>query len=107
MQLSFELEYHGWLDIKAAAQENEFLIPATFMSDVIYDCIQRVSSLIEGASGTVIVIQAEPGEYRIRIKRIEGSCTFEIYEFEDNNFCSEEIEQGNRVSYGRKPFVMQ
>lgn len=96
MQLSFELEYHGWLDIKITDKESEFLIPASFMSDVIYDSIQRISSLIEGAAETVIVIQTEPGECRVRIKRIGTSCTFEIFEFEDN-FCTEEIEKGTNV----------
>jgi len=28
---------------------------------------------------------------------MEANCTFEIFEFEDENFCSEEIEKGNRL----------
>lgn len=75
---------------------SSYLISASYLTDAIYDIIQRVSSLITNASETVIVIQSEPNECRIRMKRNDLDCTFEIFEFEDN-FSSDEIDNGTCV----------
>lgn len=96
MQISFTLEYHGWLDIEVTDMSGNYIIPASFMTDVIYDIIQRVSSLLYGAPETVIVIQTEPNECRIRIQRIDSDCIFEIFEFNDN-FNKDEIDKGSCV----------
>ncbi len=93
MELSFTLEYYGWLDIEVTDETGHYLIPASFLTDVICEIIQNVSSLIEGTSETIIVIQTEPNESRIRIQRGDAVCTFEILEFDDN-FCLDEIDKG-------------
>jgi hypothetical protein len=98
MQILFNLEYHGWLDIKVTNETNEYLIPSSFFTDVIYDIIQRISSLIEGAPEVIIVIQTEPNENRIRIQRDGLNCTFEILEFDDN-FNTDEIDKGVSVFF--------
>lgn len=96
MQISFNLEYHGWLDIKVTNETNEYLIPSSFLTDVVYDIIQRLSSLIEGAPEIIIVIQTEPNENRIRIQRDGFNCTFEVLEFDDN-FNTDKIDKGISV----------
>jgi hypothetical protein len=96
MKISLNLEYSGWLDIKLESNNEEFLIPASSLTDVIDDITKRVASLVEGANETVIIIQTEPGEYRIRIIQNDTHCTFEVLEFDDN-FCSDDIDKGIHV----------
>jgi len=96
MQISLALEYHGWLDIHVSDHAVDYLIPASFLTDVIYDLLQRLSSLMEGAAETIIVIQTEPHECRIRIQRTGVNCKFEIFEFEDN-FNQDDLVQGTAV----------
>ncbi len=96
MEIILDLEEHGWLDvIISTKQGNEIHIPVSFLSDAVYDIASRMSVLDTNYTDITIVLQTEPGEYRLRItKKSEKSCLFEVFEMDDN-FSSEYTHEGN------------
>ncbi|NOU70705.1 hypothetical protein GC098_04545 [Paenibacillus sp. LMG 31458] len=90
------IEYRGWIDIRLSENQHEFTIEGSFLSDVIHDIANRISTLTEGANEVIIRVQAEPGEYRILIINSGDNCLVEVYGF-DNNFSSDDLTQGNIV----------
>jgi hypothetical protein len=90
------IELHGWIDIKLWESQKEITIEGSFLSDVIHDIANRISTLTEGANEVIIRIQAEPGEYRILIINCGDNCLVEVYKFDDN-FSTDDFAQGEIV----------
>lgn len=93
MNISFHLEYQGWVDISFQNEENELLIPGSFLTDFINDLMNQISTLAEGSNEALITVQTEPGEYRIQIIRENYDCRLTVYEYDDN-FSIDNLEEG-------------
>lgn len=96
MDIEFNLQEHGWLDISIFEKEKELHIPASYISDSIREMIISLSIFLEGKQDIIFKFQAEPGEYRFSLKASDKISLFEVYEFKDT-FCKDNLELGQCI----------
>lgn len=94
LEIEFNLQEHGWLDIFVFEKEQELHIPVSYLSDSIREMIVSLSIFLEKNQDIIFKFQTEPGEYRFKLSAVdEQICLFEIYEFKDS-FSKDELEEG-------------
>ena len=98
MELSLNLEEHGWLDIVVTTKERqEIEISASFLYDCLDDMAGKTAALAEGAVEAIATVQTEPGEYRFRFIRLDADrCRVQLFKMGDN-FSSKAIKEGRRL----------
>jgi hypothetical protein len=96
LKLTFDLEYHGWLNILIENEAEVIEIPASFLSDSIGDLTSSLAAFAEGAKEVIVRFQTEPGEYRFRFFELGNLSGLEIFEFDDT-FSTDELEKGKII----------
>lgn len=95
MDIIMKLDFYGWLDVFIyTSGGKEIEIPVSYLTDAIHELSSKISVIDQINGDTIITVQTEPGEYRLRILRVtDEACLFQVFEMDDN-FSTQHIEEG-------------
>ena len=94
MKFSFTLTGLGWGEATVSDGEQQVVIPASYLTDVLSELLTAVWSVLEGTPSASCSWELEPGEYRWLFTRIDDQLSLRILAFPNNSWDNGPDEEG-------------
>lgn len=84
LKLEYEVQEHGWALAKISNEYKSVLATVSYLHDTLAELTESTLCLVRGSTEAKVVFMDEPGEYQLKLKKIDAlKIEYKVLWFDD------------------------